>query len=258
VTTTDARRVRLGALSLLVVLFCGCAVQRAPSSGAAARSGAGTSEAPPAALLWARTAAEHHAAYLQAYRVAGERVRAQAARHRRGTWGVILDIDETVLDNSTFELEQQGKPSDANTIAKAFIAWCRREEARALPGAKGLLDLVRSLGGRIALVTNRPSVVCDETRDNLKKEDLVFDEVLCNSDGDDKNARFQAVQSGTPPSTLPAFEVVLWVGDNIQDFPALTQATMRDAGDAAFVEFGGKYLVLPNPMYGSWTKNPMH
>jgi predicted secreted acid phosphatase len=50
-------------------------------------------------------------------------------------------------------------------------------------------------------------------------------------------------------------EVVLWVGDNIQDFPALTQA-VRLQGDAAFGVFSERYIVLPNPMNGSWESNP--
>ena len=46
-------------------------------------------------------------------------------------------------------------------------------------------------------------------------------------------------------------EIVAFVGDNIQDFPSLTQAT-RQQGEAAFSDFGVRYFMLPNPMYGSW------
>jgi predicted secreted acid phosphatase len=44
------------------------------------------------------------------------------------------------------------------------------------------------------------------------------------------------------------------VGDNIQDFPKLSQS-LRDEADAAFGAFGTRYFVLPNPMYGSWERN---
>jgi len=33
---------------------------------------------------------------------------------------------------------------------------------------------------------------------------------------------------------------------------------MPDAADQAFAEFGTMFIILPNPMYGSWTKNPLH
>jgi predicted secreted acid phosphatase len=81
--------------------------------------------------------------------------------------------------------------------------------------------------------------------------------VLCSPGTANKNPRFDAVQRGESPSTLPALTIVLWMGDNIQDFPDLFQATMRDAADGAFTDFGTRFFVLPNPMYGSWTENPM-
>ncbi|MFI5257962.1 MAG: HAD family acid phosphatase [Gemmatimonadales bacterium] len=56
---------------------------------------------------------------------------------------------------------------------------------------------------------------------------------------------------------MPPLRVLMWVGDNIQDFPALTQAAMRSAPASAFDEFGERFVVLPNPMYGSWEGNPL-
>ena len=45
-----------------------------------------------------------------------------------------------------------------------------------------------------------------------------------------------------------------FVGDNIQDFPGLNQG-LRQKGEAALAEFGIKFFLLPNPMYGSWETN---
>ncbi len=47
----------------------------------------------------------------------------------------------------------------------------------------------------------------------------------------------------------------MWLGDNIHDFPGMTQA-VRSAGAAAFDAFGDRYFILPNPLYGSWVENP--
>ena len=41
------------------------------------------------------------------------------------------------------------------------------------------------------------------------------------------------------------------MGDNILDFPGAGQF-FRNQGDAAFVDFGVRWFILPNPMYGSW------
>ena len=102
------------------------------------------------------------------------------------------------------------------------------------------------LGGRVAFVSNRDDVVCDDTRENLKAVGFVADMVLCRVNRvSDKSARFATVQQGA--------QVLVWVGDNIQDFPALTQA-VRNQPDG-FQLFGDRYFVLPNPMYGSWEAN---
>jgi predicted secreted acid phosphatase len=47
--------------------------------------------------------------------------------------------------------------------------------------------------------------------------------------------------------------VVAFVGDNIQDFPGQSQA-IRERAEEAFAEFGARFFVLPNPMYGSWNE----
>ncbi len=70
--------------------------------------------------------------------------------------------------------------------------------------------------------------------------------MLCRTDSGDKNPRFEAVQSGLLPSILPPLTVVAFVGDNITDFPKLSQA-IRGSGDDAFNEFGSRYLRDPEP-----------
>jgi predicted secreted acid phosphatase len=63
------------------------------------------------------------------------------------------------------------------------------------------------------------------------------------------------VQQGTADADLPPLEVLMWVGDNIQDFPGLGQNLRMMAGPS-YGRFGERYFLLPNPMYGSWESNP--
>ena len=79
---------------------------------------------------------------------------------------------------------------------------------------------MRALGGKIAIVTNRREPVCDDTRAVFDARGLAYDLMLCRTGPSDKNPRFEAVQSGLLPSTLPPLTVVAFVGDNIQDFPS--------------------------------------
>ncbi|HET7746393.1 MAG TPA: 5'-nucleotidase, lipoprotein e(P4) family, partial [Vicinamibacteria bacterium] len=71
-----------------------------------------------------------------------------------------------------------------------------------------------------------------------------------------KNPRFERVQKGTAAEGLPPLEVLLWIGDNIQDFPGLRQDVVRADPEAALAPFGTRYFAIPNPMYGSWERNP--
>ena len=216
-----------------------------PSATAQAPTGQADPVDEPPQMRWVRVSAEYEALVRQAYRLAEAHVEREARSRASGTWGVILDADETVISNLAYQIEQKGKHDET-----AWMAWVKRREATALPGAKAFLDRVRVLGGKIAIVTNRREPVCADTKAVFAALSLVYDEMLCRTDPSDKNPRFEAVAKGTPPSTLPPLVIVAFVGDNIADFPNLSQAIRGQ--DAAFAEFGTRYFVLPNPMYGSW------
>ncbi|MFL6197562.1 MAG: HAD family acid phosphatase [Thermoanaerobaculia bacterium] len=241
-------------LLILVLLLPACrAATPAPQTVPAAASSA-VSTAPaalPGALHWFRSSAEYRAATIQTYRLAAERLEEVADDLQPGTWAVSLDADETILDNSQYqkELAETGGHFESAT----WNAWVRREAAPAIPGAAGFLAIVRKLGGKIAIVTNRGEEVCDATRSNLRKVGLIYDVVLCGSG--EKEPRWEMVTKGTASPDLPSLQLVLWLGDNIQDFPDLDQ-TVRTKPDEAFVDFGVRYFVIPNPVYGSWERNP--
>lgn len=205
-------------------------------------------------IRWVRSSAEHRAIFLQTYRLATEELERRAAGRAAGSWAVILDADETVLDNS--EYQRRRALVDSAFTAESWRRWVAERAAPALPGAAAFVQKVRSLGGRIAIVTNRNMDECDDTRANLASAGLPADVVLCRPpETGDKNPRFQAVERGTASSGLPPLAVVMYVGDNIQDFPGMTQA-VREAAPAALAPFGRNWFMLPNPMYGSWERNP--
>lgn len=236
---------------LFLVTAAGCA-PLAPSVAPPAAPPAAAPEV-PLEVRWVRRSAEHAAVYLQTYRAAGRHLEAVADTLTAADWAVVLDADETVLDNSLYQREraEQG----LGYTPASWNAWVRREAAPALPGAVQFVDLVHGLGGRVVIVTNREDAVCGPTRSNLVAVGIVAESVLCQVGGeDDKNARFERVEAGGLPG-LPPLRIVMWLGDNIQDFPDLTQE-VRLQGAAAFDRFGQAYWVFPNPMYGSWTRNP--
>jgi len=212
-----------------------------------------------------QTAAEYRASAVQAYRLAALQLEA-AVRDRAWTAAVeqtgdvmklppavVLDLDETVLDNSAFEARQMrdGQPfSEA-----AWNRWCEERSARAIPGAVQFLQLSKSLGVTPIYITNRDHNVEDATRDVLIKlgapidtsRDTVLTRYENGWDASDKSARRRFVAD--------SYRILLLLGDNFEDFAPGTQGSVADRAalaDKYVTYWGTKWIVLPNPTYGSW------
>jgi 5'-nucleotidase (lipoprotein e(P4) family) len=203
----------------------------------------------PNDVRWFRVSAEYRALATQAYSVASDRLPELSRGKTAGKWAVILDADETVLDNS--EYQRRRAVLDSGYTTATWATWVNERAATAIPGAVEFTRRVRALGGRVVIVTNRTEEQCDATRANLRTIAAETDAVLCQAPGEsDKNPRFQRVQSGAAIAGAGPLDVVAWVGDNILDFPGMTQAARNDP--RLLAEFGRRYFILPNPMYGSW------
>lgn len=205
------------------------------------------------AVRWSRSSAEHKAAFLQTYALATVVLEAQVPTFAPDGWAVALDADETVLDNSRYQKEREAECKDYTP--ESWKAWVMRREAQALPGAQAFLRTVDELGGVVAIVTNRDDDECAATMDNFRALDLPFDLMLCQTDTGQKEPRWDTIQKGTASPEYPPLKIVMWLGDNIGDFPDLDQGT-REKGPEAFRAFGTRFFVVPNPMYGSWQRNP--
>ena len=232
----------------LVASACATAPPTATSPPMAAAAPAAMSND----LHWVRNSAEYRAAFIQTYVLATRRIEELAPGLPAGGWAVALDADETVISNSEFQKQLGGKPFTPDQ----YEAWVTRSAATALPGAAAFLTRVRELGGKIAIVTNRDLDYCPATEENFRRLNLVYDVMLCKpADTGEKEPRWDAIEAGTTAAGLPPLKIVLWLGDNIQDFPNLDQR-LRLEPEAAYQDFGNRFFVLPNPMYGSFVKNP--
>jgi 5'-nucleotidase (lipoprotein e(P4) family) len=268
------RVVRLLAASALVLAPAACATSReGPRTEGAARAEAPeTEDAPdPAenptlfATLWQQTSAEYRAAAMQAYDEASEVLPVAladsgwtAAVEQEGDDfsmlppAVVLDVDETVLDNS---------PQQARTILaggsfdpEVWAAWVNEARAPAVPGAREFLALADSLDVALFYVTNRDQPLEEATRRNLEAEGLPLDPevdtILSRGEregwGSDKASRREAIAE--------RYRIVLLVGDDLNDFvSARLPRVERDRlleryGD----RWGDRWIMLPNPVYGSW------
>lgn len=204
-------------------------------------------------LLWMRTSAEYRALVYQGYNMALNIVKMAVAdpSHQRKPLAIVLDADETVVDNTKLMGE-----SIANGNGRFDAPWWReavhKGESRAMPGAVEFLNEVHKQGVEIFYVSNRYAPVnLDVTIQNFKElgfPSVDKDHVLLFEKDSDKQPRFDVIAK--------KYAVVVYMGDNAGDFPIGTKgktlAERNDIIDAHKEDFGTTFVVFPNPAYGSW------
>ncbi len=214
-------------------------------------------------IKWVRDSGEYAAAARQVYLFAAQAVSAGAASARAedarrgvatGPLAVVLDLDETALDNSVYQLERDTYGLDFD--AGSWDAWVERGQAGAVPGAADFVAGARALGVRVVWLSNRDHAAADVTRRNMQALGLWgADDTLClkvDRASSDKAARRAQVRSGDGACGLGApARVLAYVGDQLGDFPADGEES-EPARRAECV--GARCFLLPNPMYGSWTR----
>jgi len=207
------------------------------------------------AVLWTQSSAEYRALALQAFTLARLRVDQDLAQHRSrrrsARPAIIVDVDETVMDNSRFQAELILRGIAYS--GQDWTAWCNRAEAGAVPGAIEFLNYAFRRGVRVFYITNRRQTEKAGTVANLKKlgfPDVSEETVMIREQGStsSKESRRQIVRS--------RYRVVLLVGDNLNDFnddfAGKSIADRKAQVDREQAEFGAQYIVIPNPMYGDW------
>lgn len=204
------------------------------------------------ATLWYQHSAEMQVVYWQSYARAKHLLLQNMEKASQDKpKAVVLDIDETVLDNSPFEAKLI-QTHDQYT-SDLWAAWVNTVKAKPLPGALDFLHFARKLGVDIYYISNRSDKLKAPTLENLKKFDFpqaTPDHVLLKTDTGDKTARREKV--------LESHDVVLYVGDNLTDYSQVFADRGADYGQAAIeahkAELLQHFIMLPNPMYGEWEK----
>ncbi|MGH9458717.1 MAG: 5'-nucleotidase, lipoprotein e(P4) family, partial [Thermoanaerobaculia bacterium] len=219
------------------------------------------------ATLWLQTAAEYRAAALQTFTTAGRAVEdaladpvwTAAVEQETAPAGlppaVIVDIDETVLDNSPYEARLI---RDRETFSgETWNAWVEERAALAVPGAVEFAREAAARGVTVFYVSNRDASAELATRENLRAAGFPLDRrtdvVLLRGERgwteSDKSARRAAVAS--------THRILLLVGDDLGDFLPNVRVSRaeRDALVSRYEEkWGTSWFVVPNPMYGSWER----
>lgn len=230
--------------SSIVLSFVSCSVQKSAASE-------DNSKDLVNATVWMQNAGEYKALTLQAYQLAQVRLqqiidKEQSDKPR----AIVLDIDETVLDNSPYQAYQIENRKSYNQ--EEWAKWTSRAEAEPLAGALDFLNFTKNKGVEIFYVSNRLESERPQTLQNLKSKGFPFadnEHLVLKTDVSSKETRRQAI--------LQKYNIVLFFGDNLSDFSDMyyynTEGKTASQKVLEHPEvFGTKFIVLPNAMYGDW------
>lgn len=270
---------RILAFFLPALLLAGCAATApkpsAPVATTAVSSNTAGPDSVPAndslnATAWVQTAVEHDLIYRELYRIAQEKLPAALAdkswdalpfAERNKTAAdlppaVILDIDETVLDNSPNQARLIRDGKEFNEAG--WAQWCKEGIAKPMAGALQFARYAASHGVAVFYLSNRKQELDAVTLKNLRDDGFPVanaDSFLglglqvdgCKQHGSDKGCRRELIAR--------KYRVVMQFGDQLGDFldvPANTIAERRAIVKPYLDWLGDRWFVLPNPVYGHW------
>ena len=199
--------------------------------------------------LWYQNAAEVDALYQQGYNVATNKLKELLKQPTNKPYSIVLDIDETVLSNIPFQVKMVKDGTAFNP--KLWDEWVQKAEATPVAGAKEFLQFADKNKVQIYYISDRTDSQVDATIKNLEAQGLPVqgrDHLMFKKEGDkSKEGRRQEVLKHT--------NLVMLFGDNLVDFAEFSTKSEADR-DKMFeqlkAEFGDKFIIFPNPMYGSW------
>jgi len=275
------RRSAVLPLTLLAAAALGLSACKRVETPAAAEPAAAAQTSAPAegaasandnlnAVLWMQRSQEYRAITEQTYRAAADRLDAALKEahwdalvpEERGNAAtglkpaVVLDLDETVLDNSPYQarLVRDGKEYSEVT----WDQWVAEKKAKAIPGVLDFARAASEKGVTLLYISNRAVHLKDATLANLRAEGLpVADDSVflglgtvvegCEQAGSEKNCRRRLAGQ--------KYRVLMQFGDQLGDFVEVT-ANTNDGRDALLQQyhdwFGERWWMLPNPTYGGF------
>ena len=170
---------------------------------------------------------------------------------------IVLDVDETVLDNSLYHVWMMKNGKTFST--KTWNEFCDAQVSRAIPGAVEFTKYAESKGVKVFYVTNRGVEVEKSTRENMEKLGFPMggnvDTFLMQNEKPDWGSA-----KGTRRTVIAKdYRILLSFGDNFGDFDdryRTSEADRLKAFDENKERWGREWLVIANPTYGSFDTAP--
>ena len=165
---------------------------------------------------------------------------------------IIVDVDETVLDNSSF---QSRTILSGLSYPNGWAKWVNESKATAVEGVYEFLHYANESNVKIFYVTNRLESFREPTIRNLKSLGLPFDDNL-NSliMREDENVRDKTKRR---KNIAEDYRIVLLLGDQLTDFISTKEAYVYHSDRKKLANkysdmWGSKWFMITNPTYGRW------
>lgn len=204
------------------------------------------------ATIWYQRSPEQKALYYQGFNIATRQLEEYVRKASAKPKAVVVDIDETMLDNSPFEVQEIIDNTEFND--KSWHEWCALAKAEALPGAVEFTKYCESIGVEVFYISNRKTDESASTLKNLDSLGFAYarpENLYLKENESSKASRMRRVSD--------KFDIVMLIGDNLNDFSEVFEERGDDWGISLVEqyrnEFGSRYIILPNPMYGAWEKS---
>lgn len=227
--------------------------------------------------LWMQRATEYRVSAEQVYRLATERLGSTIAAPGAAALeqfdvdakslatlptAIVVDLDETVLDNSFYQARRAlvgGEYDEAS-----WQAWMSEASAPAIPGARDFLLTAAAAGHRIFYVTNRLCLPSSSTANDpcpaksWTQRNLLALGLPNAEDTETLMLRGERPEWRTSDKSVrrswiaTRYRIVALVGDDLRDF---ADRAIYSASESRLREqFGTRWFLLPNPLYGSWER----
>ncbi len=233
------------------------------------------------AINWVQQSGEYRALAYQAFNIAKLSFD-KAVENNISNPAVLIDLDETLLDNTPYQAALIGTNSGFDS--KTWNQWILAQETRAVPGAVEFIQYINDRGGKVFFISNRNQ---SSTNDPLNNDleiatmnnmiDLGFTgvtegtlllkgEIVKEIDGKtdtSKKWRMEAVTNGLIDGK--EYNAIIFIGDNLNDFSDIDKNNnqvrkefvdnSREQHGVLVIDdssFKPAYITLPNPIYGYW------
>ncbi|MBP1670935.1 MAG: 5'-nucleotidase, lipoprotein e(P4) family [Bacteroidetes bacterium] len=201
-------------------------------------------------VLWHQTSAEYRALCYQAFNVAKTYLETLIPnREQNEKFAIITDLDETIIDNSYLEAKEI--KNGVEYSSQGWKDWVNMSAATGVPGAVEFLQWAASRNITIFYISNRSVSDVKPTLENLIKLQL--------PNADEEHMLFLSSESTKEPRrqiVAKDYKIVMLMGDNLNDFSNLFEKKSIDdrktETDKVRDEWGKKFIVLPNAIYGEW------